>query len=57
MKALYAIAGFLVIYLALLARSAWIQGELPQFGRAVVIVAGLLTMLLAIAFGSQRFGG
>lgn len=57
MQALYGIAGFLIIYLALLARSAWIQGELRQFGRAVVIVAALVAMILAIAFGSDRFGG
>lgn len=57
MKALYGIAGFLVVYLALLARSAWIQGELGQFGRAVGIVALLLAGILAVAYGSRQFGG
>lgn len=34
--------GFVALYLALLARSAWKQGELAQFLRSLCIVIGLV---------------
>lgn len=39
---LKAVLGTIALYLALLARSAWKQGELAQFLRALGIVAVLL---------------
>lgn len=36
------------LYLALLARSAWKQGELPQFLRSLTIVAALLAAIALV---------
>jgi hypothetical protein len=38
------------LYLVLLARSAWKQGELVQFARSLAIVAGLGAVLAAVVW-------
>lgn len=43
------IALFVAGYLTLLARSAWKQGELPQFLRSLAVVAGLFLAIGGIA--------
>lgn len=49
MDTLQIIAAVVVILLALVGRSAYMQGELRQFLRALLIIAGLIgTIALAI---------
>ncbi len=45
------IVGAVLAYLLLLARSAWKQGELAQFVRALGIVAALLGFIALVVWG------
>lgn len=46
----------LLAYLALLARSAWKQGELAQFARSLMVFAGLFAVLAVVAWTFGALG-
>lgn len=46
-----------VLYLVLLARSAWKQGELRQFAWSLLVVAGLLGALALAVWTAMRLDG
>ncbi|WP_114394024.1 hypothetical protein [Oleisolibacter albus] len=52
---LYGTLALVVLYLLLLARSAWKQGELGQYLRALLIVAGLIAALGLAVWAWVRF--
>lgn len=52
---LYGTLALVVLYLLLLARSAWKQGELGQYLRALLIVAGLIGALGLVVWAWVRF--
>ena len=51
MTALYAVGAFIAVYLLLLARSAWQQGEFRQFLFSLVVVATVVGAIAAIIVG------
>jgi hypothetical protein len=51
------VVGGVVLYLVLLARSAWKQGEFKQFLWGIVIVTGLLVAVAGIIWAWIVLGG
>lgn len=50
MTAWHGIIGFIAIYLILLARSAWIQGELTQYLRSLGVVLCVLAAIIVLTY-------
>lgn len=46
-----------VLYILLLARSAWKEGEIAQFARSLAVVGGLAILLAAIIAGAVALDG
>ena len=51
------IALFILVYLLLLARSAWKQGEMRQFLVSLLIVLAMITVIAAIVGGAIMASG
>jgi nitrate reductase gamma subunit len=48
---------FFAVYVLLLARSAWKQGEMAQFFRSLAVVAGLAAVLALVIGGAILLEG
>lgn len=48
---------FLALYLLLIARSAWKQGEFRQFALSLAVVGGLILAILAVVLAVDLLAG
>ncbi|NYZ15057.1 hypothetical protein HL658_21135 [Azospirillum sp. RWY-5-1] len=56
MSAMQAVGFVTAAYLALLARSAWKQGEFRQFMASLAVVAALIGSIAAAVWAAASFG-